>query len=107
MSNSTDAVTYHALWSNECIELWFLLHFEYLQSNLHRDHYYPKLTKYLGIKYKKNSSDMFEFLYSHLDDAIRNAKKLRKNYPEMAAPFHCAPGTSVYEIFEKLKDYLR
>jgi hypothetical protein len=50
---------------------------------------------------------MFEFLYSHLDDAIRNAKKLRKNYPEMAAPFQCAPGTSVYEIFEKLKDYLR
>lgn len=106
LSSSSDTVTYHALWSNECIELWFLLHFEYLQSNLHRDFYYPKLTKYLGTKYKKNSSDMFEVLYPHLDEAIRNAKRLLQNYPEMAAPSQCAPGTSVYEIFEKLKDYL-
>ena len=106
LSNSSDTVTYHALWSNECIELWFLLHFEYLQSNIHRDLYYPKLTKHLGSKYKKNSSDMFETLYPHLDDAIRNAKSLLQNYPNGAAPSQCAPGTSVYEIFEKLKEYL-
>lgn len=106
LSNSTDSDTYHALWSSECIELWFLLHFEYLQSNLHRDRYYPKLTKYLGTNYKKNSSNMFEVLYPQLDEAIRNAKRLLQNYPDAAAPSRCAPGTSVYEIFEKLRDYL-
>ena len=30
--NKSDAtVTYHALWSNQCIELWFLLHFDFHQ----------------------------------------------------------------------------
>ncbi|WP_081777761.1 RloB family protein [Butyrivibrio sp. LB2008] len=29
-------VQYHAAWSNECIEFWFLLHFSYYTSNNHR-----------------------------------------------------------------------
>ncbi len=49
---------------------------------------------------------MFETLYPHLEEAIRNAKKLLQSYPDGSAPSQCAPGTSVYEIFEKLKDYL-
>ena len=27
---------------NQCIELWFLLHFNFMQSNLHRSSYWPK-----------------------------------------------------------------
>ena len=27
--NSNEETEYHALWSNQCIELWFLLHFCY------------------------------------------------------------------------------
>ncbi|MBR2088168.1 MAG: RloB domain-containing protein [Oscillospiraceae bacterium] len=57
LSSSSDSVTYHALWSNECIELWFLLHFEYLQSSLHRDFYYPKLTKYRNHLKQQQSGD--------------------------------------------------
>ena len=45
--SSTEDTIYHAIWSNQCIELWFLLHFCYYQSDTHRDEYYPKLTKYL------------------------------------------------------------
>ena len=26
---STEETQYHAIWSNQCIELWFLLHFRY------------------------------------------------------------------------------
>ena len=26
--NSTEEIEYHAIWSNQCIELWFLLHFQ-------------------------------------------------------------------------------
>ena len=32
-------VRYHAAWSNECIEFWFLLHFAYYTSNNHRTDY--------------------------------------------------------------------
>jgi len=102
---SDDSVTYHALWSNECIELWFLLHFEYMQSNLYRGQYIPKLTTYLNSRYQKNRTDMFELLYPYLDDAIRNAKRLLKCHDKII-PSQCTPGTAVYEIFEKLKEYL-
>ena len=30
--NSTSDCRYHAIWSNQCIELWFLLHFGYYHS---------------------------------------------------------------------------
>ena len=36
---SNDETTYHAIWSNQCIELWFLLHFSYFQSDIHRQEY--------------------------------------------------------------------
>ncbi|MEJ8306546.1 RloB family protein [Saccharibacillus sacchari] len=31
-------------WSNECIELWFLLHFSYLHTPISREAYYTKLS---------------------------------------------------------------
>ena len=42
---STEETTYHAIWSNQCIEVWFLLHFQYLQANIHRKEIAEKLTK--------------------------------------------------------------
>lgn len=45
---STSKTTYHATWSNQCIELWFLLHFSYMHSDIHRSAYLPKLTKCLN-----------------------------------------------------------
>ena len=35
VTESTEETTYHAIWSNQCIELWFLLHFSFMQSDLH------------------------------------------------------------------------
>ena len=76
---STEETTYHAIWSNQCIELWFLLHFSYMHSDLHRTSYWPKLTNVLEPmgkgKYEKNRGDMFEVLLPHIDTAITNAKR--------------------------------
>ena len=30
---SNEETTYHALWLNQCIELWFLLHFSFIHSD--------------------------------------------------------------------------
>ena len=103
---SNDDVTYHALWSNQCIELWFLLHFCYFDSDLHRTEYYPKLSAYLNSKYKKNRKDLYSVLRCHLDVAIKNSKRLM-DYHEGKNPADKAPATTVYEIFEKLKPYLK
>ncbi|XBX09271.1 RloB family protein [Enterocloster clostridioformis] len=37
--NSTEDTEYHAVWSNQCVELWYLLHFGYMQSDIHRTAY--------------------------------------------------------------------
>lgn len=107
---STDETTYHAIWSNQCIELWFLLHFSFLQSDLHRSSYWPKLTELLTTQglgaYAKNRSDMYTVLFPYLDSAIANAEKLdRINYGKL--PSDAAPGTQVHILVKKLKPYLK
>lgn len=104
-SDSDSNVEYHALWSNECIEYWFLLHFEYLQSAIQRKGYYSKLTKHLGFKYQKNSGKIYDELKPHLETAIKNAKQIMELH-EGLQPSQCTPGTKVYELFEKLKSYI-
>lgn len=107
--NSTEETEYHAIWSNQCIELWYLLHFGFMQSDLHRSEYWPKLTEWLtGIgmgKYEKNRADMYQILRPFMDFAIANARRLAA-INEGKRPSQAAPGTQMYEVVEKLKPYL-
>lgn len=104
-----DNCNYHALWSNQCIELWFLLHFDYFDTNISRDGYIEKLSEYLIRedfgKYEKNRADIYEILRPKLALAKRNTKKLRKTTRD-TIPSHCAPGSNVYELFEMFDKYL-
>ena len=38
---------YHAVWSNQCVELWYLLHFMYMDTDIDRSRYWPKLSDWL------------------------------------------------------------
>lgn len=108
-ADSNDETTYHAIWSNQCVELWFLLHFSFMQSDLHRNEYWPKLTEILKSlgegEYRKNRDDMYRILYPHMNDAILNAQKLAE-INEGKTPSKSAPGTMIYKLVEKLKPYL-
>ena len=108
-TDSNDETTFHAIWSNQCIELWFLLHFSYMQSDIHREEYWPKLTeclKQIGAgEYEKNRKDMYEILHPYMEYAIGNAKRLNASN-EGKLPSKAAPGTKVYELIEILKPYL-
>lgn len=104
-------VQYHAAWSNECIEFWFLLHFQYYTSNTHRNEYRRILRrKFVEVgapRYDKNVDQTFEVLLNHGDPklAIRYAKRiLREN--EGKTPTDIAPGTRVHELVEELAKYL-
>lgn len=107
--NTTDETQYHAVWSNQCIELWFLLHFSYFHSDIHRKEYWPKLTDCLESigkgKYSKGREDMYSILRPYMDQAIRRAKNLDETNVGKS-PADSAPGTKVYELIEKLKPYL-
>ena len=109
VSESTDETTYHAIWSNQCIELWFLLHLSYMQSDIHRTSYWPKLTEILTAfgygEYEKSRTGMYQILLPYMDAAIANAEKLDR-INEGKLPSDAAPGTKVYELVKKLKPYL-
>ncbi|MGM9941276.1 MAG: RloB family protein [Bulleidia sp.] len=102
---------YHAAWSNECIEFWFLLHFAYYTANNHRTEYISFLNdkfKSLDIgKYRKNMKDLFDVLLKNGNPklAIRYAKRIIKN-GDGKTPADIAPGTKVYELVEELAKYL-
>lgn len=107
--NSTDDIEYHAIWSNQCIELWYLLHISYFHSDIHRQHYWPKLTEWLkniGVgEYTKGRPDMYNILKPYMETAIANAKRLNQ-MNEGKSPASSAPGTKVYELIDLLKPYL-
>ena len=109
VENSTEETTFHAIWSNQCIELWFLQHFSFMQSDIHRTEYWPKLTEHLkqigAGEYMKNRKDMYQILYPYMNYAIGNAKRLNA-LNEGKLPSKAAPGTKVYELIEVLKPYL-
>ena len=100
---------YHAIWSNQCVELWYLLHFGYYHSDIDRREYFPKLTEHLqrigAGQYKKNRSDMYDVLRPKMEDAIKNAKTL-DGENEGKTPAASAPGTKIFELIEKLIPYL-
>ena len=95
----------HVAYSNECFELWFILHFEYLQTAIGRQQYYKKLTELLGVKYEKNNSDIYDIIKGRENNAIRHAKNLEKmhNDEKVESPEKRDPSTLVFELVEKLR----
>ncbi len=99
-------------WSNESIELWFLLHFEFLNTGIGREDYNKKLDKYFkkyginGGKYEKNQDDIYKILSKYGDQkmAIKFAKKL---LDENKTPTENKPATTVFKLIEELEDYLK
>lgn len=111
LNSQNEDVQYHAAWSNECIEFWFILHFSYYTSNNHRSEYIEFLNNKfaeLGIgKYAKNMENIFDVLLEHGNPmlAIRYAKRIINEHQGMT-PTMIAPGTKVYELVEELVKYL-
>lgn len=111
MKKETPELQYHAAWSNECIEFWFLLHFAYYTSNNHRTEYISFLNDKFGAlgigKYQKNTKDIFDILMNKGNPklAIRYAKRIIKD-GRGKTPTEIAPGTKVYELVEELVKYL-
>ena len=108
-SESSGGVVYHAAWTNESFELWYILHFVYVDSALSRDSYAPMLTRYLraeGLgKYEKNRVDMFDVLEGRMRLAIANAERLEGSNAGRT-PADSNPGTTVHLLVKELIPYL-
>lgn len=102
---------WHAAWSNECFELWFILHFSFYQAACSRSEYYRMLKEQFKKrkmgKYEKNDKDIFYKLmqFGNPKSAIFFAKKL---YEEKKDRLYskAVPCTTVFMLVEELAKYL-
>lgn len=104
-----------AAWSNEAFELWYVLHFEYLNSAPQREgkpraYYIERLHTLLQSlgreKYRKNDDTLYALLgEKRRDEARRRARKLMTEYPAGTPCHACKPGTAVHELVERLLSY--
>ncbi len=103
-------------WSNEAFELWYLLHFAYRNTAMHRNEYQKALENHINdqfkkiksnksvFKYRKNDTEMYKLLqtFGNESNAIRWAKKL----DDMCIGNQYAknnPCTTVYKLVEELR----
>ncbi|OQC17220.1 MAG: hypothetical protein BWX72_00439 [Firmicutes bacterium ADurb.Bin080] len=99
---------FHPLWSNQCIEFWFLIHFCLLETDITREEYIKKLSEKLKEKYQKNDENILKKILEKggkIRKAIENAKRIRDNH-QGKTPSESKPATAVYEFFEHHKDYI-
>lgn len=91
--------------STPCIELWFLLHFEYTTSYMNSDEVIKRLRKYFP-KYKK-SINIYPYINNNTDNAICNAKRLEKYQiaiGNIIESVEANTNTLIYKIVEELKN---
>ncbi len=102
---------FQCAWTNEAFELWYYLHFEYLDTGISREAYIDKLQdtfrKKMGdndYKYCKGNPDIYRLLqqYGREDLAKRFAKQLRALYIGTNYAAH-KPCTLVDKLVEELE----
>lgn len=93
-------------YSNEAFELWYLLHYNYHDTAISRKDYIKMLTDTMEQKYEKNNPNMYEQLESRQPVALRNAKRLLKEY-DPPNPEQNNPSTTVHLLVEQLNRFLR
>lgn len=99
-------------WSNQAFELWYVLHFQYLDTGVDRKQYIEmiedkvrKASKSKTFKYKKNDEGFYQILQAHGDEeqAIKRAQKLRENMGKKKNYAAHNPRTEVDLLVDELR----
>ncbi len=92
-------------YSHESFELWYILHFEFLNVGIPRSDYIKKLNGLLGYKYQKNSETIYDELLNKQTAAIKNAENLLKGYNPLN-PVKDNPSTKVHLLVQELNKFI-
>lgn len=92
---------------NESFELWYVLHFRYIDQKLTRDQYNNLLTEILGVKYDKVDIKIPGMIETTGNEklAIRYSKRLEKQH-KGKTPNQSNPFIGFYKLIEKLNKYI-
>lgn len=103
---------YKAAWTNEAFELWYLLHFIYLDAAISRADYIEKLTSeirrfdnYQDFKYRKNDKGIYAMLQVIGNEKLAKARalKLRQLFEHTSDYKSHQPCTMVDLLVEELE----
>lgn len=92
------------IWGNDCFELWYVFHFQYLQSPTHRDGLYSLLDKHLGRKYDKADRQLFDELAPIRSRAHGHAERLETQYVMEPMPWMINPSTNIHNLIRVLEN---
>lgn len=93
-------------YSNQAFELWYVLHFDYMDNAISRQQYSAILTARLGQEYRKNDVRLYDLLLDRQPTAIRNARRLLDTYQPEHNPARDDPCTTVHRLVERLNHYV-
>lgn len=112
LNKEQNDVKYCVAWSNQCVEYWFILHFNYYDADNNRIYYIENLNKNFSDKglprYEKAKDE-------HIFDKLTNYgnPKLAIRYAERRISECCektdadaSPATKVYKLVQELAKYL-
>lgn len=93
----------HVAFSNPCIELWFLLHFEGGTGSIHRRKAQKDSKRLLKCD-KHLSRQALELLDDNFGDAKRRALQLDNWHEGNDSPPRSNPSSSVWELIDQISD---
>lgn len=99
---------YIPIWSNECFELWYILHFQMLDSDIGRETYFRILSTKFGENYKKGDADNYSKLNTdkNLNRARKYANRLLCESVDITSFSKRVPCTNMPTFIDELEEYL-
>jgi hypothetical protein len=94
---------FNAIYSVQCFELWYLLHFQMITGAISKTEYDRRISRNLSICYSHGTKGMYTLLKERQEYAIRSAKQLWEQKAQVGE-LRCDPITNVYILVEALND---
>jgi hypothetical protein len=102
----------HVAYSNDCFELWFVLHFQYHTAALTRNEYYQILSEKLNCNYENEGKtrdfvlSLFKIFISRQPIALQNAERLFKEKEDLIFSDQ-NPSTTVFRLVKELNKCIK
>ncbi|NLK34542.1 MAG: RloB domain-containing protein [Gracilibacteraceae bacterium] len=97
---------FNYIYSIQCFELWYLLHFQMLTTAINKREYDKRISKNLGINYSHGTIGMYKLLENFQRNAICNARQLWEQKSRIDE-LQSDPITNVFQLVEALNDAYR
>ncbi len=110
-----EEISFYTAYSNECFELWMLLHFQEVCAPLGRTSLFDKLREHVShIKDQEYRYDKAEFPFELLDnsgnqqEAVCRAKRMLEaaEQQDLNKPWVINPTTEVHILMEKIDEFV-